>query len=61
MKKKLLIVTDVMTIGGGEKVIVNTLNAIKNIKYLYELGEQMYRKKKIKKSFINFMTEISVI
>ncbi|MCC2463968.1 glycosyltransferase family 2 protein, partial [Bacillus mobilis] len=38
------------------------LNAIKNknIKYLYELGEQLYRKKKIKNLFINFMSKIFV-
>lgn len=38
------------------------LNAIKNknIKYLYELGEQLYRKKKMKNFFINFMSKIFV-
>ncbi|MGE7860168.1 glycosyltransferase family 2 protein [Bacillus mobilis] len=39
------------------------LNAIKNknIKYLYELGKQMYRKKKIKIFYRNFISKISII
>lgn len=39
------------------------LNAVKNkdIGYLYELGEQMYKKRNIKKKMMNFISVISII